>query len=241
MRPEAGWPRGVAPVVVRVACQGGEHTIRWRRGALALDDHDGLADEVMVALGGDTPACFDLQRSWRLGYIEQEPPTESAALVRSLSSLARWMSGGGAHPAVLPEPLRRLREASVLHTWGRGLRDPVASDHAQRAFLERAVARRVRDLLVRQLRPLGVARDADVSVAIGTDVAAEGRCENGRAWVRAEVPVGWMTGVWVSGLETWGGDVVLAAADRRPNSLEVARWCRDGAGHDLGVVAVDGP
>ncbi len=120
-----------------------------------------------MALGGDAPACLDVQRSWRLGYIEQEPPTESAALVRSLSSLARWMSGGGAHPAVLPEPLRRMREASVLHTWGRGLREPGASARAQRDFLERAVARRVRDLLIRQLRPLGADRSAEVAVEVG--------------------------------------------------------------------------
>lgn len=240
MRAEAAWPRGVAPVVVRVPCHDREHTIRWRRGALALDDHDRLADEVLIALGGETPPCLDIQRSWRLGYIEQEPPTESAALVRSLSSLARWMSGGGAHPAVLPEPLRRLREASVLHTWGRGLRDPAASGEAQRAFLERAISRRLRDLLVRQLRPLGVGRNADVTVAIGGEATAEGRCQGDEAWVRAEVPVGWLTAVWVSGLETWGGDVVLAVADRRPSSLDVARWHRDGSSYDLEVVRIDG-
>lgn len=240
MTAAVSWPRGVPPLRASVACQGGQHTITWRRGSLVLDDHDALADEVVVALGGDPPACLEVQRSWRLGYIEQEPPTESAALVRSLSSLARWMSGGGAHPAVLPESLRRLREASVLHTWGRGLRDPVASDEAQQAFLERAIARRVRDLLVRQLRPLGGHGNADVAVAVGDDVEVQGRCEGPVAVVRVRVPTSWLTTVWVSELETWRGDVVLAAPDRRPSAVDVARWLPDGdGGHDLALVHVD--
>lgn len=235
MRAEAGWPRGVAPVRARVRCSGDEHTVVWRRGALVLADHDVAADEVLVALGGARPACLDVQRSWRLGYIEQDPPVASAALVRSLSSLARWMSGGGDHPAVLPEPLRRLREAGVLHTWGRGLREPSASDQAQRAFLERSITRRVRDLLVRQLRPLGADRDAEIDVGIGDHPEAEGRCEGTNAWARVRVPIGWLTGVWVSGLETWQGDVVLDAADRQPSAIAVARWEPDGGGHDLVV------
>jgi hypothetical protein len=240
MTAAVAWTRGVPPLRVPVACQGAEHTIAWRRGSLVLEDHDAVADEVLVALGGDPPPCLEVQRSWRLGYIEQEPPTESAALVRSLSSLARWMSGGGAHPAVLPEPLRRLREASVLHTWGRGLRDPVASDEAQRAFLERAVARRVRDLLVRQLRPIGGQGNADVAVAVGDDVDVHGRCEGAVAVVRVRVTPAWLTTVWVSELETWGGDVVLAASDRRPSSIDVARWLPDGDGHhDLDLVHLD--
>jgi hypothetical protein len=225
-----------------VACSGDDHGITWRSGALVLEDHDARADEVVMALGGATPPCLDVQRSWRLGYIEQEPPTERAALVRSLSSLARWMSGSGDHPAVMPEPLRRLREASVLHTWGRGLRDPIASDDAQRDFLERAVRRRVRDLLVHQLRPLGAERSAELDVAIGGAVEAEGRCEGTRAWARVRVPVTWLTRVWVSELETWRGDVVLAAADRSPTALDVARWVADGdGGHDLVVETVAGP
>lgn len=240
MTAAVAWPRNVPPLRVPVACQGAEHTITWRRGSLVLDDHDAVADEVLVALGGEPPPCLEVQRSWRLGYIEQEPPTESAALVRSLSSLARWMSGGGAHPAVLPEPLRRLREASVLHTWGRGLRDPVASDEAQQAFLERALARRVRDLLVRQLRPIGGHGNADVAVAVGDEVDVQGRCEGSVAIVRVRVPPTWLTTVWVSELETWGGDVVLAAGDRRPSSIDVARWLPDGDGHhDLAMIHLD--
>ena len=238
MRAAADWPRGVAPLRVTIPCGGAPHGITWRRGSLVLEDHDAAADAVLVALGGAPPACLDVQRSWRLGYIEQAPPTETAALVRSLSSLARWMSGG--NPAVLPEPLRRLREASVLHTWGRGLRDPVASDEAQRRFLERSIVQRVRLLLVRQLRPLGADRDAEVDVAIGEPAEASGRCEGARAVVRVRVPVGWLSGAWVSGLETWRGDVVLAAHDRRPSSLEVARWVPEDGGHDLVLVEVDG-
>jgi hypothetical protein len=213
---------------VDLDCDGRRHAITWRRGSLVLEDHDVVADEVVAALGGATPPCLDVLRSWRLGYIEEEPPTESAALVRSLSSLARWMSGGG-HPAVLPEPLRRLREASVLHTWGRGLREPVASEDAQREFLARAVRRRVRDLLARQLRPLGADREARIDVVVDGDVEvrANGRCEGSAAMVEVQVPTSWLTDVWVSGVETWRGEVVLAVSDRRPTTLDLVRWVRD--------------
>jgi hypothetical protein len=219
----------VAPLRVHVECGGAaDHAITWRRGALVLEDHDAAADEVVVALGGPSSACLDVLRSWRLGYIEEEPPTESAALVRSLSSLARWMSGGG-HPAVLPEPLRRLREASVLHTWGRGLREPVASEEAQRDFLQRAIRRRLRDLVLRQLRPLGADRHAEVEVRVddGLDLRATGRCVGAQAVVEVDVPTSWLTDVWVPGLETWRGEVVLGVADRRPSALDVVRWWRD--------------
>ncbi len=224
------WPRGVSPLRVPVRCAGAEHAITWRRGALVLDDHDLAADDVLVALGGDMPPCLDVRRSWRLGYIESDPPVESAALVRSLSSLARWMAGGGDAPVVLPEPLRRLREASLLHTWGRGLRDPRASDDAQRHVLERAIARRLRDLLTSQLRPLGVHTKAALDVAVGPKVEVEGRCVAGSAVARVRVPAAWITEVWVSGLETWEGHVVLAASDRRPSSLDLARWLPDDEG-----------
>jgi hypothetical protein len=138
------------------------------------------------------------------------------------------MSGGG-HPAVLPEPLRRLREASVLHTWGRGLREPVASEDAQREFLARAVRRRVRDLLARQLRPLGADREARIDVVVDGDVEvrANGRCEGSAAMVEDQVPTSWLTDVWVSGVERWRGEVVLAVSDRRPTTLDLVRWVRD--------------
>lgn len=228
MKAAGRWPRGVAALRVHLDCSDADHAITWRRGALVLEDHDTTADEVVIALGGPSPPCLDVLRSWRLGYIEEEPPTESAALVRSLSSLARWMSGGG-HPAVLPEPLRRLREASVLHTWGRGLREPVASEEAQREFLHRAVKRRLRDLVVRSLRPLGADRHAEVAVEVadGADVRARGRCEGTRAVVELTVPTSWLTDVWVPVLETWRGEVVVAVADRTPSALDVLRWWRD--------------
>ena len=235
MRPEAGWPRGVAPVRTTVRCEDAEHRITWRRGCLVLEDHDAAADAVLIALGADRPACLEVQRSWRLGYIEGVPPTDRSAVVRTLSSLARWMSEDGDGPTHLPEPLRRLREASVLHTWGRGLRDTGDTVDVQRAFFERAVANRVRDLLRRSLRPLGVDRDAELDVEVGDHVEAEGRYEGTKAWARVRVPATWLTSVWVSELETWRGEVVLAAADREPTALQVARWEPEG---DLVVAGV---
>jgi hypothetical protein len=203
----------VPPVHVTVDCDGEQHTISWRRGALVLEGHDAAADEALVALGGERPACLEVRRSWRLGYIEEEPPAPAAGLVRSLSSVARWMSGGAPRPVVLPERLRRLREASVLHTWGRGLRDRTAGTETQAAFLDRAIARRVRDLIAER-GPSGV----DIEVVVAEAVAVEGR--------RVAVTRDWLTRVWVPGLERDGDGVVLAVAE--DGTAAVVTWAHDG-------------
>jgi hypothetical protein len=160
-------------------------------------------------------------RSWRLGYVEVEQPRRSAGLVRALSNLAGWMSGGGPHPAVLPEPLRRLREVSILETWGRGLRDDRASSSTQAAFLERAVARRLGDVVKVHLPSPAIA--FDLRVSHGTAVAegdATGLC--------VRVAPDWLTSVWVPGLESRGGGFVIAADG--DGALDVVRWVPDGDG-----------
>jgi hypothetical protein len=210
------WPRGVPPVHVTVECDGGQfHTISWRRGALVLEAHDAAADEAIVALGGDRPPCLEVRRSWRLGYIEEEPPAPAAGLVRSLSSVARWMSGGAPRPVVLPERLRRLREASVLHTWGRGLRDRTAGTETQAAFLDRAIARRVRELVAGR-GPSGV----DVEVVVADAVEVEG--------TRLAVTRDWLTRVWVQGRELAAPDGVVLALDGGEGEPAVVRWAHDG-------------
>jgi hypothetical protein len=207
------WPRRVPSVRVSVDCDGEDHTIFWRRGALVLEAHYAAADEALVALGGERPPCLEVRRSWRLGYIEEEPPAPAAGLVRSLSSVARWMSGGAPRPVVLPERLRRLREASVLHTWGRGLRDRVAGTETQAAFLDRAISRRVRDLVEEQ-GPSGI----DVEVVVADAVEVEG--------TRVAVTREWLTSVWVQGLERAAREGVVLAI--RDGEADVVRWAHDG-------------
>jgi hypothetical protein len=226
------WPRGVPPLRVGVRCQGAQHHVLWRRGAFVLEDHDAAADAIVVALGGDPPPCLEVLRSWRLGYVEVASPRQSPALVRSLSSLARWMSGGGSHPVVLPEPLRRLREASILHTWGRGLRDDRAGSDSQSSFLERSIVRRVRDVARLHLPSasieldLAVSHDAPSADVVGTTL-------------RVRVRPSWLTDVWVPGLESRGGGLVL---DATPGGvLDVARWVPDGEGRWEIVVSREPP
>jgi len=226
------WPRGAGRLRVNVDCDGTTHSIVWRRGALVLVDHDVAADEVIAALGGDLPPCLELLASWRKGYIETGPSGSALGLVRSLSSIARWMgTAASARPTALPEPLRRLREASVLHTWGRGLRNADAGGAAQSAFLERAIARRVRDLLVDC--GTGVPTDA-VEVVVARELDVDG--------TRLAVRASWLAEVWVPGLEypphgdgvvvgiagCAGGETVLDVATWAPDSLD---WTpRDGDG-----------
>jgi hypothetical protein len=214
------WPRGVAALRVGVRCQGATHHVLWRRGALVLEDHDVAADAVLVALGGERPPCLEVLRSWRMGYIEVDLPRRSVSLVRALSSLAEWMSGGGPNPAVLPEPLRRLREVSILHTWGRGLRDGRASAETQGAFLDRATGSRVVDA-ARLHVPVPA---LPVAVAVGGCAAVEGDHHGLVVQVRPD----WLTRVWVPGLESRGGGFVI---DASPDGvLDVVRWAPDGDG-----------
>ena len=215
------WPRGVAPLRVAVRCAGATHHVLWRRGALVLEDHDVAADAVLVGLGGTRPPCLEVLRSWRLGYVEVEQPRASASLIRALSSLAGWMSGGGPSPAVLPEPMRRLREVSILHTWGRGLRDDRARHESQASFLGRAISRRLGDVARAHLPSLDIA--VEVSVQHGPP-AIEGE----RGLLRVCVPPTWLTTVWVQGLESRGGGFVLGADD--DGALQVVRWGPDGEG-----------
>lgn len=215
------WTRGVAPLRVAVRCQGATHHVLWRRGSVVLEDHDVAADAVVVALGGAPPPCLEVLRSWRLGYVEVDQPRRSAGLVRALSSLAGWMSGGLASPAVLPEPLRRLREASILHTWGRGLRDDRAGAESQQAFLARAITRRLGDVAKVHLPAPTIA--LDLGLAHGAAVA-EG---DGRG-LHVRVPPSWLTTVWVPGLESRGGGFVIAADPS--GALDVVRWLPDGEG-----------
>lgn len=230
------WTRGVPSLRVPVACGGARHTVLWRRGSLVLVDHDAAADAVVVALGGDPPPCLEVLRSWRLGYIEERPPSGSSGLLRTLSSLGRWMGGGGAAPVWLPEPLRRLREASILHTWGRGLRDDRAGGQAQEDFLERAVARRVRDLIDPQLFAVYGTwpSDRDVEVVVAADpttaIAVSGRASLEGIGAVIELPASWITSVWVPGLEVLRGGLLLDIDRRAPASALVARWSADGEG-----------
>lgn len=230
------WPRGVPSLAVPVPCSGAVHTVLWRRGALVLVDHDPVADGVLVALGGESPACLDLRASWRLGYIEEEPPAVSAGLVRSLSSLASWMGAAGSRPVLLPEPLRRMREVSLLRTWGRGLREASAGAASQGRFLERALVRRVRDLAVAQLRAACGSRWSDddvvVEVVEGGAASAVGAATATEAHLHLVVPTSWLAEVWVPGLEACRGGLVLEAfpPGSRARSVAVARWSADGAG-----------
>ena len=225
------WPRGVPAVRVALQCQRRTHHVLWRRGALVVEDHDVAADAVLVALGAEAAPCLEVLRSWRLGYVEQEPPNEAAGLVRSLSSLARWMSGStGGQPVVLPEPLRRLREASILHTWGRGLRDDRAGRESEADFLARAIRRRVRDVVDRDLRILGGRSGADVRIVVDDDAdpsASHGRAGAAGAEVELFVRPSWLTTVWVAGAESWNGGLAL---ELDADHAHVARWEPDDAG-----------
>lgn len=59
------WCDGLPDVTAKIACEGREHRITWRRGKLVLEDHDLLAERSLVALGGTPPACLQVLDAWQ--------------------------------------------------------------------------------------------------------------------------------------------------------------------------------
>ncbi len=55
----------LAPIEADVDCTGGRHRLRCSDGALvALDHPDPDGERMLLALGGEPPACLDLLRAW---------------------------------------------------------------------------------------------------------------------------------------------------------------------------------
>ena len=59
------WFHGLSPVTAEVSCGGEGHRITWRRGKLALEDHDLLAERSLRALGAAPPVCLEILDAWR--------------------------------------------------------------------------------------------------------------------------------------------------------------------------------
>jgi len=59
------WYRRLAAIRVPVECGGATHHLLFKRGCLVVEDHDLAAEAVMVALGGEPPACVEVRSRWR--------------------------------------------------------------------------------------------------------------------------------------------------------------------------------
>lgn len=204
----AAWQRAAPVVRAVVACEGSEHLVVWRRGALALAHHDLAAEEALAGFGGEAPPCLDVVRAWRAGLVEATPPPHVlfSASPRGRAPVAHVFHRGRSQ--VLPEPLRRTRLLTLL--LGRSLSSTVQGEVAARAYPPLA-----------SLRVPG----RDLAVVGGSGGPTLGAI---RDQPLLTLPVRWLSHVWARGLEVSDGCFV-ADASRAPGAdgrlrLVVLRW-----------------
>lgn len=188
----AGWQRGAPAVRARVGCQGVDHVVVWRRGALALAHHDLAAEEALAALGGEPPRCLEVVRAWRAGMVEPAPPPSVfvSAGPKGRAPVAHVFPRGA--PPVLPEPLRRTRLLTLL--LGRSLSWTQRGEVGARAYAPLA-----------SLRVPG----RDLAVVGGATGPSLGSVRDQHLLT---LPVRWLTHVWARELEVCDGRFVADAA-----------------------------
>ena len=188
----ASWQRGAPVVRSPVACEGVEHVVVWRRGALALAHHDLAAEEALAALGGQPPPCLAVVRAWRAGLVDAAPPPQVffSAGHKGGAPVAHVVHRGG--EPVLPEALRRTRQLTLL--LGRSLSWTMRGEGGARAYAPLA-----------SLRIPG----RDLAVVGGADGPSLGLLHGQHLLT---LPVRWLTHVWARGIEVADGCFVADAA-----------------------------
>jgi hypothetical protein len=191
-----------------VACQGVEHLVVWRRGALALVHHDLAAEEALAAFGGEPPRCLEVVRAWRAGLVDAAPPPSVffSSGAKGRAPVAHVVRRG-AGPA-LPEPLRRTRQLTIQ--LGRSLSWTLRGEVGARAYAPLA-----------SLRVPG----RDLAVVGGLEGPALGTIRDQHLLT---LPVRWLTHVWARQMEVADGCFVADAA-RSPGAdgrlrLVVLQW-----------------
>ena len=225
------WHAGVGRVRVRIACRGEQHHVLFRRGALVLEDHDAEGELALAALGGPSEPCVEVLRLWRDGVIGEAEAGQP-----------HWTTfrAGPAAPS-LPEPLRRLRELTMVHTWARGLRTLARADRAAAAerFLVGSLRRRARAALETDVRAIARAMGSVAGpiieiecLAAGESPWARGRVEPSRAALAVGLPATWLRDVWARQITMIGPAAVLdarrAPADADDATVTLLRWMPDG-------------
>lgn len=108
------WWAGLAPALATVDCGGATHRVRWSQGALHLDDHDDAdAEEALVALGGDPPACFALVALWRAYATEPQLVTLGRRPGEETVGLDAPSGAGGAVSLTVPGAASRGMAAAL--------------------------------------------------------------------------------------------------------------------------------
>ena len=227
------WYRGLPRVRVDIECASGSHHVSWKRGRLAVEDHDVAAELAVEALGGERPPCVALYTAWR-ELCRSTTPTETL--------LAPVTTGRSAGPALgrrrpgavdralddLPEP---LRDVMALIALVRAERAAAGSDAPVPAQVHRLMSAHVSTAM---RRSLGAAQRSGgrtavsahlTVVALSEDPAVDITGDRRRLRVGLSLPARWLVEVAGRGAAAVGDRFVLRL--RPPTGLAV-RWTVDG-------------
>lgn len=229
-------------LLLEVLCQGTRHRIRWVRGDVVLDDHPDVdAELVLVALGGEQPACLAVAELWADALIDggfvaewstrERPDRDRSARITTALNRLRLE---GVQDLLVELPARRAaRMGLALATFSPALQDQAAVRVAERVlaeadpashelarFLARAVRVRARSAFVRSLSPWrDYARPAALvpfSCRVLADPLAPpvvaGRLQGSTSWCELSVGLPWLVDVWGCGLDVVDGHLVVACS-----------------------------
>jgi hypothetical protein len=231
----------LAPVRATITCGDERHEVVWSAGTLRAPAHaDPEGERALAGLGGPPCRCIELLDSWQrhaadplvliLGPRGDEPlgPREPTGFG------PRWLMTSAVDPSTM-DPLDRLLSlegelprrlvATVVRTLAERA-DPAAAAALEAALYGRLLAAVQRwsppSPELYRARPLGDTRDGawpQLTLAVSDGRRRVTRRDDGG--LNAELPLDWLTEVWVRGLEVHDGELTLAARPTPAGGLEL--------------------
>lgn len=241
------WWAPVAPARTSVRCSGGEHELRWERGALVLADHDDVeAERALRALGGDVPQCLAVRLAWErhgddpsIITLGRRPSEATIGFDRMAVAHAEGRRADLVLLFSLPPPLiDRLVLTAIAAAADAWPEPDFRRRHGLR--LGAALASRATPALRRLASDLAgpeeslVVHCTPAGSGVPTTILAS-RGDEG-VEVSASVPLSWLGGVWGGGLSEPDGRFVLAISGALDDggdrfAVDLAEWAPSGRDH----------
>lgn len=215
------WARSLPAVRTELECSGATHRLVWRRGSLALVDHDIDAEIALEGLGGEPTACLAVLRAWR-------EACESGRPLQTFDSGTKRGNRPGGSVAGLPEALRDVVAAAAMVRAQR--RYQARRDEGALKVppsLQRRMTERVSKGLLASLEPMR--RTGDKSrvefglkvVPVGESPSVEGAADSKQVRVVLSLPPTWLVEVERPGCAVIEDSFVLR---RRGDQAAVLTW-----------------
>ena len=215
------WARSLPTVRTELECSGRTHRLVWRRGRLALVDHDIDAEIALEGLGGEPTACLGVLRAWREACESGRPlQTFDLGTKRSARSVGPAAALPEAlHDVVVAAAMVRAQRRYQARRGEGALKVPPS--------LQRRMTERVSRGLLASLEPMR--RTGDKSkvefglkvVPVGESPSVEGAADSKQVRVVLSLPPTWLVEVERPGCAVIEGSFVLR---RRGEQAAVLTW-----------------